>query len=177
MGTEMKPTHTILALFATVLALPMAAIGQDEMASTGLAENDETIEDIVVVGQKSMADLRRDVFQAEEDFYSVYNELNDDPDYHVRCFYERTTGTRINNHVCRARFVSKAYSAHASRNRNDLTRVANQDANPVVAEKTAKFQEKMETLVAANPELMAAFVRYNEARAVYFAEREERGAN
>jgi hypothetical protein len=155
----------------------MAAVGQDEEASTGMASNNETIEDIVVVGQKSMTSLRREVFQAEEDFYSLYNELNDDREYDVSCFYERATGTNIKNHVCRARFVTKAYSAHAARNRNDVTRVANQDANPVMAEKTAKFQEKLETLVAANPDLQAALIRYNTARAVFLAEREERASN
>jgi hypothetical protein len=75
METTMKQTRTILALFFAVFALPMAAIGQDEQAS-----NDEAIEDIVVVGQKSMGHLRREVYQAEEAFYSLYNDLNDDRD-------------------------------------------------------------------------------------------------
>jgi hypothetical protein len=177
MDTAMKPTRTILALFVAVLALPMTAVGQDEEASIRVASNNETIDDIVVVGQKSMATLRREVFEAEEDFYSLFNDLNDDRDYDVKCFYEKATGTNIKNHVCRARFVSKAFSAHAARNRNDITRVANQDANPAMAEKTAKFQEKMETLIAANPDLQAALVRYNTARAVFLAEREERANN
>jgi hypothetical protein len=172
METTMKQTRTILAVFIAVLALPMAAIGQDEQAS-----NDEAIEDIVVIGQKSMAQLRREVYDAEEHFYSLYNDLNEDRDYDVKCFYEKATGTNIKNHVCRARFVSKAFSSHAGRNRNDMTRVANQDANPALAQKTAKFQEKLETLVAANPELQAALVRYNTARAVFFAEQEEKSSN
>lgn len=162
----------VFLCLSSVAALPMAAAGQDEEASTGVASNDETIDDTVVVGQKSLSELRRDVFQAEEDFYSVYNKLNDDKEYDVRCFYEKRTGTNIKNHVCRARFVTKAYSVHASRNRNNLSRVANQDATPVSAEKTAKFQEKMETLIAANPELQAALVQYNTLRAQFTAKRE-----
>lgn len=173
----MKLTHTVLALFVAVLALPMAAVGQDEEASTEVASDDEAIEDIVVVGQKSRAGLRRDVFEAEEDFYSVYNKLNDDKEYDVRCFYEKPTGTNIKNHVCRARFVTKTFERHARRNRNNLSRVANQDATPVPAEKTAKFQEKMETLIATNPELQAALVRYNTLRAQFTAEREENASN
>jgi len=51
----MKQTHTILALFVAVLALPMAAVGQP--ASTGAASNNETIDDIVVVGQKPLSQL------------------------------------------------------------------------------------------------------------------------
>ena len=161
----------------SVAALSMVAVGQDEEASTGVASNDETIEDNVVVGQKSLAEWRRDVFQAEEDFYSLYNKLNDEKEYDVRCFYEKPTGTNIKNHVCRARFVTKAYAGHARRNRNDLSRIANQDAIPVPAEKTARFQEKMETLIAANPELQAALVQYNTLRAQFMAKREENASN
>jgi hypothetical protein len=51
--------------------------------------------------------------------------------------------------------------------------VANQSADPIFAEKTIKYQEKVATLVAANPELQAAFVRYNTKRADFFAERED----
>jgi hypothetical protein len=55
--------------------------------------------------------------------------------------------------------------------------VANQDADPEFAEKTAKYQEKMETFLASSPELEAAFIRYNTARADYFEQREEVASN
>lgn len=172
METTMKPNRTILALFVALLTLPLAALGKGEGTSTGMASNNETIDDIVVVGQKSLSALRKDVFEAEEDFYAVFNKLNDEKDFDVRCHYEKATGTHIKNHVCRARFVTKAFSSHAARNRNDLSRVANQDANPAFAAKTAEYNEKVEALVTANPELQAAFLRYNEKRVLFFAERE-----
>lgn len=162
----------ILALFCAVLALPLTAAGQDEKDSS-----DAAIDDIVVVGKKSLSEMRKDVFEAEEDFYAVYNKLNDDPDYDVRCFYEQATGTHIKNHVCRARFVTKAFSSHAARNRNDMSRVANQDANPVLAEKTAKYQEKLESLIASDEELQAALIRYNTKRAEFMAIREDNANN
>ncbi len=142
----MKLTYTNLTVLATVLALPMVAVGQ-------------------------MADLRRDVFQSEEDFYELYNELNDNKEFDVRCRYERPTGTRIKNHVCRARYVTKAFSAHAARNRSDISRVANQGSNPAMAAKTVKFQDNLETLLAANPDLQAALIRYNTARARFMEAR------
>jgi hypothetical protein len=172
METIMKPNRTILALFIAVWSLSLAVVGHAGETSTGANPNNQTIDDIVVVGQKSLSDLRRDVYQAEEDFYAVFNRLNDERDYNVRCFYEKATGTNIKNHVCRARFVTKAYSSHAARNGNDLTRVANQSANPAFAEKTAKYQEKMETLVAANSELQEALIRYNTLRSQYLEQRE-----
>jgi hypothetical protein len=171
---ESLPVFLCLLFLA---ALPMAAAGQDEEASTGSASNAETTDDNVVVGQKSLAELRRDAYHAEEDFYPVYNKLNDDREYSVRCRYETPTGTRVKNHVCRARFVTNAYERHARRNRNSLSRVANQDADPVFVEKTAMFQETMETLIAANPELQAALVRYNTALARFMAVREQGASN
>ncbi|RLA25164.1 MAG: hypothetical protein DRR11_21080 [Gammaproteobacteria bacterium] len=175
METTMKQTHTILALFVTVLALPMAAVGQP--ASTGKASKTEAIDNIVVVGQKSLAELRREVVKAEEDFYSVFNKFNDEKDYNVRCFYESPTGTHLKNHVCRARFVTKAYSQHASRSGNKISRVANQDGNPAFIEKTAKYEQKMQTLIAANPELLAALVEYDAARTRFVAERGDSANN
>jgi len=176
METVMKPNRTILALFIAVWALPMAAVGQAGESSTGATSNNGTIDDTVVVGQKSISDLRRDVYQAEEDFYAVFNRLNDERDYNVRCFYEKATGTNIKNHVCRARFVTKAYSSHAARNGNDLSRVANQGNNPAMVQKTAKFQGKMETLIAANPELQEALIHYNTQRSQFVAQREANGS-
>ena len=161
----MKPNRMNLALLFAVCIFPAVAIGQTDST----ASSDE----IVVVGEKSLADLRRDTFEAEEDFYSVYNKLNDEREYDVRCFYESPTGTHQKNHVCRARFVTKAYGLHASRNGNDLSRVANQDANSALAEKTARYQEIMETLIDAYPELQAALIRYNTMRAQFFAKRDD----
>ena len=158
----MKPTHTILALLASVLVCHVAAAAQEE----------EAIDDIVVTGEKSISTLRNEVFEAEEAFYSVYNKLNDDKDFTVRCFYETPTGTRIRNHVCRAKFVTDAYSKQANKGRGDATRIANQDANSEFAAKTAKFQEKLESLLATDPELQAALIRYNEARARFDAKNE-----
>jgi hypothetical protein len=172
METVMKQTHTILALFVAVLAFPMAAAGKDDGASTGAASKTAAIDNIVVVGQKSLAELRREVVKAEEGFYSVFNELNDEKDYDVRCFYESPTGSHLKNHVCRARFVTKAYSQHASRSGNKISRVANQDGNPAFIEKTAKYEQKMQTLIAANPELQTALIEYDAARTRFMMKRE-----
>jgi hypothetical protein len=147
----------------SLVVLPLVAVGQDGEASD--------------VGQKSLAELRREVFQAEDDFYSTYNKLNDDRDYAVRCFYEKTTGSNIKNHICRARFVTKAYERHARRNRNDLSRVANQSADPILAETAVKYEAHMEVLIAANPELQAAFDRYNDARVLFVAKGQENDSN
>ena len=160
----MKPKHRILAAIVCTMAFPLAATAQDDAVD----------EEVVVVGNKSVSTLRKEVYQAEEAFYDLYNSLNDDPEYDVKCYYETATGTHVKNHVCRAKFVADSYAKHAGRNRNDLRRVANQDANPALAEKTRIFEEKIGTLVNTNAELQAAFLRYNDARSTFFEAREAR---
>lgn len=157
----MKLTHTILASFVAVLALPLAAVGQDE----------EAIEDIVVASQKSTGALRRDLIRAEKDFYSLYNKLNDDNEYDVRCFKEAPTGVRTKQHVCRPVFFSKA------RNRENLNRGIDLNTDPVIADRMVKLQEKLDALIATNPELQVELVRYNTARARLMVRREERASN
>ena len=157
MQTSIASLIAFLCIFSAC-TLPRIAIGQDEVESEGQ--------------QKSQAELRREVYEAEEDFYALYNKLNDERDYSVRCRYEKPTGSRIKNHVCRARFVTKAYARHARRNRNNLSSVANQDADPVLAQKTVEYEAHMDALMAANPELQAAFDRYNAARVRFMAKRQ-----
>jgi hypothetical protein len=161
-GSTMKPNRRILALATAALAFPLAAIAQD----------DEAREEVVVVEKKSTSQLRRDVYDAEEAFYDLYNELNENPEFDVKCYYETQTGTHVKNHVCRAQFVADSYAKHAGRNRNDLTRMANQDADPAMVAKTARFEEILGSLVNSNAELQAAFLRYNNARAEFFEARE-----
>ena len=157
----MKLAHTILALFVAVLALPMAAVGQDE----------EAMEEIVVASQKSTAALRRDLTRAERDFYSLYNKLNDDNEYDVRCFKEAPTGVRTKQHVCRPVFFSKA------RNRENLNRGINLETDPIIADKMLKLQEKLDTLIATDPELQVATARYNTVRAQLMVRSEETASN
>jgi len=163
----MKPTRMLLAIMIAVLAAPMAALAQDTA----------TADESVVVSKKSLAQLRRDTYEAEEDFYAIYNKLNDEKEFDVRCRYEKATGTNIKNHVCRAQFVTKAFERHARRNRNNLSSVANQTADPVLEEKMQTYQKKMETLMAGSPELQEAFARYNSARVEFFAKRESIAEN
>ncbi len=163
----MKQTHTLLGLLVVVLALPMAAVGQDENVSTEVASDDEAIENIVVAGQKSEAGLRRDLWQVEDDFYSLYSKLNDDNLYDVRCSNEAPTGSRIKTQVCRPEFLSRAIS------RGQINRMTNLDTSPVIAAKMTKFRQTLNTSIAANPELQAAAVTYNTARTRFIAQSEK----
>jgi len=166
----MKLTHTTLALFVAVLALPMSAVGQDEEVSSEATSADRALGNTVLASRKTSAELRRDLDKSEAEFYSLYNKLNDDNLYDVRCRYEAPVGTRIKNHVCRPVFLSRAISS------GDITRVTNLETNPVIADKMATYRKKMDVLIADNPELQAAVVTFSTARTQYMAQ-SEKGTN
>ena len=149
----------------------MAAVGQDGEELTEVASDNEAIENIVVASQKSRGELRRDLWRSEDSFYSLYNKLNDDNLYDVHCSYQATTGSQIKNQVCRPEFLSKAIK------RGAITRGKNLDTIPGIADKMAKLRENMDMLIAANPELQAAAVTYNTARAGFMAQSETRANN
>ena len=160
----MKLTHKILALLVAALALPMAAVGQEEEDSIKVASAEGAIENIVVTGQKSSAELRRELWEVEDDFYALYNKLNDSALYDVHCAREAPTGSRIKQQVCRPEFLVRAL------NRGDITSMTDMNSSPLIAGKMAKFQETLGTLMAANPELQSAADTYGAARARFMAQ-------
>lgn len=153
----------ITALLLVAVSLPFAAVNADE----GQQQSD------TIVAKKSLSELRSDYFDKEEAFYKLFNQLNEDRDYDVRCYYERRTGTRIKNHVCRAKFVSDAFSAHAARGSgNRMNSAATQDSDPEFVRKSEIFEQKLTAAVQSSPELQLALVELNEAREQFAAKRE-----
>jgi hypothetical protein len=160
----------LLALIAT--GMSNNALAQEE-EQTPVAPT-ETIEEIVVYGDKSLATLKQVVFRTEENFFDLFSALNDDDEFDIRCFYETPTGTRIRQHVCRANFVTAATSAEAETWRTDGPRTPVVPAQTVIKQKRKQLQEKMELLISINPELFEALNKYTNAKQEFQTERERK---
>ena len=146
----------------------------DEIVSeTVEQESSETIEEIVVYGEKPLHALRREVYRVEESFFDLYSSLNQDDDFDVRCYYEVPSFTHIRRHVCRAKFVVDATSAEAGRLLGKAVGPA-LPADVVIEGKKEKFREVIEALVAEHPELLQALGEYTNARQILKSEKERR---
>ena len=167
----MKSLVTKLAVVLAVFAFPLAAVAQADGASP-----DAAAAEAPEGKKKSLSAMRREVWKFEEDFYAIYNEMNDEKEYDVRCFYETPTGSRIKNHICRANFITNAYSASAVRKRSNANRRANADDDPQIAAKKAVFEEKLQSYIGENPELQNAFVKYSTARAEFMKRANRNGS-
>ena len=169
----------ILAFFVSSLfyAVALAQESQetiDDIVSGAVEqESSESVEEIIVYGNKSLITLRRGVYRAEDNFFAVFSSLNQDDEYDVRCFYEIPSFTHIRRHVCRAKFVSDATSAESARLLGKVGGPA-RPAELVIQRKKKRLGEIMEALVAEHPELLQALGEYTEKKQIFVSEKERR---
>jgi hypothetical protein len=93
----------LTAASATGAAAQSAAVSPSAAASRAASEQ---AEEIVVRGRR-LADFRIEVEQARVRAYDIFNEINSDDDFDVRCAHEQATGTRMRQQICRARFEDR----------------------------------------------------------------------
>ena len=160
--------------FALVLALAPVGMSQTANFEDSETESSESIEEIIVYGEKSIGDLRRDVYEAQENFFELFNSLNLDHEYDVNCYYEAPTGTRIRNHVCKANFVVEATSVQYVELRTSGPRYPTLPSEHVIPRKKKILRQKIEALVAQHPELLQALMEYANKRTILESAREDR---
>jgi hypothetical protein len=105
-----------LVLFWLSVSGGGAALAQSEPAAPQRAEDSprqESPEEVVVRG-KRVGQLRAEVDEARQRAYDVYNEINSNDEFDVRCRKERRTGSNVATQVCRPRFEDEISAAAAS---------------------------------------------------------------
>ncbi|MGI9271749.1 MAG: hypothetical protein ACR2QT_08245 [Woeseiaceae bacterium] len=159
----MKLTRIILALFVAVLMFPVVAVGQ--------ASENAAIQEASLASQKSPRELRQDLWRAEKDFYNIYNKLNDDALYDVRCYKETPTASMIRVQVCRPNFLARAIKE------GKLSKGVGLGTNSDIEDEIATFRKNLATLVAANSDLKSAADTLNLAHDQVEADKERRAKN
>ncbi|MEM1175071.1 MAG: hypothetical protein AAGA33_00110 [Pseudomonadota bacterium] len=155
----MKPKTSSLLLAVVVLGFSSTALAEDNGA---VPEPVDNIEVTAKYQNMSLGKLRRELNRSAEDFYDTYNDLNDIDDFHVRCSMERPTGSRIRNHVCKAKFIEKAETKHAERNWDNRLAASNKSVETTgFDERIAEFEQHMSALVQGSPLLKQKLDRYN----------------
>jgi len=176
---------SVLLTAAAMTGIDQAAYGQEpgqqEMEPIdGLAsevveqDTSDTLDEIIVYGDQSLSALRHAVYRAEENFFNVFNSLNDDDEFDVHCFYETPSFTHIRRHVCRANFVIDATSAEAANIRTQGPRWNPPPAEWAIESKKKRLGEMLQALAFEHPELLRALNEYTEARQNLDAETDQR---
>lgn len=64
---------------------------------------ESTLDELVVEAKRTrLTELRNEMIRLEDEFYSRYNELNENDDFDIRCTREAKVGTRLERRYCRA---------------------------------------------------------------------------
>jgi len=116
---------------------------------------EQLLEEVVVIGEKSTIQLRREIRAADKIVYDTFNELNADDDYDIVCRKETRIGSQIVRLHCRARLYWEARSALAEEDAAVATPqpVSNQAKHEKV------LKEKVRDLAMQNPALLQAMLR------------------
>ena len=157
--------------------LLLVCLSQTSFAQENSTDDDsEEIDEIIVLGAHSLTLLRQEVVVAEDKFFDLYNELNDDDRFDIICENRRPIGTRIQVRECKAQFVRDA-EVDAIQDALMMNNApANVTAQPVRASKRdyRKLDEKLKQFAVENPELQEALMEYDHLSKKYAEEREKK---
>jgi len=136
-----------------------------------LASTDQAVEEITVIGRKSLRFYKRESVMAEDRFYDLYSALNTDSEFDISCTKVAPVGTLIKSRECIPNFVR---FATARESKAIMLNIPHASAALEIKMKQLSLFEKMETLTERNPELLRALVELANAQETYKTVREER---
>lgn len=147
------------------------------------AEAEQRLDEVVVRGeQKKLDDLRKEVVELEDRFYSLYNTLNVVDDFDVNCRQETPTGSRLKRRTCRAVYQDRALAIEG-RESYEIHQRVNEPIGPLVMPsappvpayvtieaRRREFRKNMLEVVRSNDELSQLLLDRAEAMSRYEAE-------
>ena len=164
--TTCRP-HLLIAGFALALLFPAARAAELAVAPEAATQPPEEVE---VIGKK-LYQLRRDVIEAEERYFALYNELNTNDDYDVHCELRAELGTRIKTRICTVVYVEKALEEEAHAFLEGRT-VA--PASLVALMRQDEYRKAAVAVLKANPKLFQLLRERVELGRKYESVRKER---
>jgi hypothetical protein len=170
-----------LAGVILLVSIPLYALAQDNNAST---ENsgEAKPEEIEVIGQRSLIQLRLQMEDAEKAAYDIFNRFNDERRFEINCSTQQPTGTRFLTQICLPNFQHEAMSAQGQAFLQDFRNLYLQNecqTCPVISGSTASvpvpveaataahqkaYKLKMEQVAKEHPEFLEAIIEYSRAK-------------
>jgi hypothetical protein len=159
---------------AVVLLFALAPLSMCRIAAAqeGEPEPTETIEEIVVYGNKSLARLHLELYKAEDAVFDLFNSLNSDDEFDIHCYKEAPTGSHIKKRVCKTNYV-RDLIGEATRK---ALLIGGPYIHPVakIKQKDELLRKEMEALVVERPGLLNAFSEAYDAKQIYDSEHKRR---
>ncbi len=135
------------------------------------------IEEVIVYGEKSMLSLKRALIKSEDNVLDMFNALNTDYQYDIRCYKRKPLGSNIPRRICYPNYVNELEYDAASVARG--SRKWHITGNPIenvtkMREKKKNLRDIMDALKLEHPALVEALGAYSEAKHRYVTASEEK---
>jgi hypothetical protein len=111
------------------------------------------------------------MYEAEETLYDVYNSLNSDDDYDIRCYKEAPTGSKIKRRVCR---TEKLGDILAGRTQRMMRGEPYGSPTAEIKKMKERMLAEMTELVSTHPEYLKALESYDAKKKTWESERKRR---
>lgn len=137
----------------------------------------EQVLDEVVVSGTRLWNLRQDVIKADDAFYALFNQLNQDDDFDMHCRDERLIGLHITKRMCRPGYLEAAQQDEA---RETLARINGQPATVspppehVLLQRETEWRDNLLRVINSDPRLQQLFRERERLQRRYEAERDRR---
>ena len=173
----MKPSklNAAAALIATVLGFPVLAMAAVAPDAPGAAEG---VEEIEVLGQRSLLALRLQVEAAQDEVHLLFNELNTDDNFDIVCKEKDRYFSHTKEKQCMPRYAWNAYAKQGQVFLHKVTGEAHVEGAPADLEVDSyepQLKEQMVEALRHSPELFDAIVKHatllqelEEAKSTYF---------
>ena len=166
--------YLILCLTFVLLGSAQEGPSQITPADENELASSETVEEIIVYGDKSLIQLRHELYEAEEEFFKLFNEVNSNDDFDVDCDYEVSLGSRRRHHLCIPRFAKRIEAdaiVHAGLSSGEWMDSYDRAR---VKRKDEQLWAEMRTLLAETPELREAMSKLSRKKLAHDAELKRR---
>jgi hypothetical protein len=114
------------------------------------------IDEVIVVEQKNVSQLRTELKKADDQLFSLYNTLNTDDSLDMICKKQTRIGSQIKYRVCKSSYHRQLEGESGSEFLEDGD--ASASAGPPAGH-YAKVRENMSRLMTENPDLQKAFYK------------------
>ena len=170
---EMRTIYVYLVALATCLSWQVFAQEPDpDVAESNVSVDHESdadaIDEIIVMGERSLLSLRHELTLAEDNFFDKYNMLNEDDRYDIICKDEVHIGSRIPVRECISRVIRES-RIEATQNAVSLGSgpVGGNPRGREEAKHSRALQENLRKLAMQDKDLQDALMEYDASRRKY----------
>jgi hypothetical protein len=136
------------------------------------------IEEIEVLGQRTLLGLRMELYRAEDRMYDLFNALNSSDDMDVKCESRLLQGSHIRRRFCARNYLEEAQAENA----NAALRGYEFFKSPMTLwnenrTRNEQFSAEVQKLMEQSPEFLEAIADTKVARGRYAAERQKQAGH